>query len=66
VPRAPATFKQVDVVRMIRAARAAGLEVARTEVSPDGKIVLVHKTESSAAPLAPYDEWKAKHDARQA
>jgi hypothetical protein len=66
MPRASATFKQADVVRMIKAARAAGLEVARTEIAPDGRIVLVHKSEPSAAPLTPYDEWKAKHDARSA
>ena len=40
--RAVATFKHADIVRAVRAARAAGLDVTRTEIAPDGRIVLVH------------------------
>jgi hypothetical protein len=39
--RAASTFRQTDVVRALRAARAAGLEVARIEIGKDGKIVVI-------------------------
>lgn len=65
--RSPATFKQADIVRAVKAARACGLDVVATEISRDGKITLVHSglatpTESSN----PYDLWKAKDNARSA
>lgn len=37
----PATFKQQDVTRALRAADAAGCPVRRVEIGRDGKIVLV-------------------------
>jgi hypothetical protein len=40
VPRGPQTFKQADVTRLIRAARAAGIEVLRIEIDPSGRIVI--------------------------
>jgi len=57
--RTPAMFKQGDVVRAVKAARAAGLNVARTEIAPDGTIRLIH-TDCSPVPASPYDEWKQK------
>lgn len=63
MPRAPATFKQADIKRAIRAARAAGLEIERTEIRRDGRIVLIHKPripdDTSDAAL---QEWKAKNN----
>jgi hypothetical protein len=38
----PAAFKQGDVTKALKAVRAAGMNVVRTEIAPDGKIVLVH------------------------
>ena len=35
------TFRQKDVTRAIRAARAAGVDIARIEIDPDGKIVII-------------------------
>jgi uncharacterized protein GlcG (DUF336 family) len=68
MPRAPATFKQADAVRAYRAARAAGLEVYRTEITADGRIVLVHKGDEApaASPEAAFDQWKARRNARPA
>ena len=57
-----ATFRQADVVRAVKAVQAAGLAVARTEILPDGKIVLVHNSEVKA-PNA-YDVWEAAHGSR--
>jgi hypothetical protein len=39
--RGPQTFKQGDVKKAIKAAMAAGLPVARVEVSLDGRIVVI-------------------------
>lgn len=38
MPRTPASFKKTDVVRLIEAARAAGLIVTGVEVTPDGTV----------------------------
>lgn len=63
--RAP--FRQIDVTRALRAAKAAGLNVSRFEISADGKIIV----DSLVAPLATdtvapgrraLDEWKAQQD----
>jgi hypothetical protein len=39
--RAPRTFKQTDVTRMVKAVAAAGVEIARVEVDRGGKIVII-------------------------
>jgi ssDNA-binding replication factor A large subunit len=39
--RAPATFRQGDVTRAIRAAVAASVDIARVEIARDGRIVIV-------------------------
>jgi hypothetical protein len=67
VSRTPANFKQSDVVRAINAARASGLVVVRTEIDPDGRIVLVHVDGSSrSATVNELDAWRAKRHARSA
>jgi hypothetical protein len=39
--RAPATFRQSDITKAIRAARKAGVENVRVEITKDGRIVIV-------------------------
>ena len=39
--RAPATFRKADLRRVVEAVTAAGQIVARVEVDPNGKIVIV-------------------------
>ena len=39
--RTALTFKQTDVVRLVKAVAAAGVEVARVEVDKDGRIVVI-------------------------
>lgn len=58
VARTSATFKQADLVRAVKAARAAGLPVTATQITPDGTIKLIH-TENRASPLSDYDRFEA-------
>ena len=60
--RAPLKFRQSDVTRAVKATLAAGLTVARTEITSDGRIVLIHDDENVPSPENPFDEWKAKHN----
>jgi hypothetical protein len=39
--RRPSTFKKADLIRATKAVQAAGLDIARVEVSRDGLIVIV-------------------------
>jgi hypothetical protein len=57
--RAPSTFKQQDLTRALKAARAAGVSIARFEIE-NGKIVIVTGkpavTEDNATNTNPWDE----------
>jgi hypothetical protein len=44
--RAPSTFRQSDVTRAIKAAVAAGVEIQRVEIDPNGRIVIITATEA--------------------
>ena len=56
-----ASFRQADVRRAWAAARKDGKEVVRTEIRPDGRIVLVHKADVAIAPAdAALEAWKGK------
>jgi len=62
--RGTSTFKQTDVVRAVKAAQAAGLQVKATVIGPDGSIRLEHVAEPRDTNQSPYEVWKAKRDAR--
>jgi len=62
--RSAGHFRQSDITRAIKAAVAGGLAVSRTEIAPDGRIVLIHAPELPSEPQNDYDQWKAKRDAR--
>lgn len=53
----PCTFKEVDLIRALRAAKKAGVDVARAEVGRDGKIVLVLNTDVQASQNSARNEW---------
>jgi hypothetical protein len=54
--RAPLAFKETDITRAIKAARKAGLGVARVEIDKEGKIVIVaEKTGETPASGNPWD-----------
>lgn len=63
--RRPARFRQSDVVRAIRAARAAGIKAAVELVDPSGHTIrIIERPEE--VPQNPFDQWKANRNARQA
>ena len=64
--RSPGAFRQSDVERALRAVRACGLSVERTEIGPDGRIVLIHAASGETAPVNELDTWRAIRDARAA
>ena len=55
--RGPLTFKQVDVTRALKAAIAAGIEVARVEIGRDGKIVMTTRKATERGPVQGGNEW---------
>ncbi|GGD42461.1 hypothetical protein [Aureimonas glaciei] len=57
-------FRQADVTRALKGAKAAGMPVVRVEIDRDGKIVLL--TAAVQDTLNPFDKWKAERDASQA
>jgi len=63
MPRKFSPFRQSDLTRAVKAARASGLDVVRTEIDMEtGRIVLVHTLEGTS--ISPFDEWKDKRNAR--
>jgi hypothetical protein len=62
--RGPQPFRQRDVSTAIRAARAAGCEVARIEVDPiTGRIIITTVAGTSKEPSTDLDKWLAEHGA---
>lgn len=54
-----APFRQADLQRALRGAKAAGLKV---EIGPEnGKIVIITDAETGQPPQSPLDQWKARH-----
>lgn len=64
--RGPLPFKQSDVVRAVKAAKAAGIDVNRVEITVDGRIVVMQGP--AAPPLIEdgFGDWIARRDARAA
>jgi hypothetical protein len=48
MPRGRCTFRQTDLTRAMKSARAAELPVERYEIERDGKIIVVLCSESSS------------------
>ena len=57
----PATFKETDLTRALRAAQKAGADVMRVEVGRDGRIVLVLKNGDKVPERNEWDEWRASN-----
>jgi hypothetical protein len=63
--RAPSTFRQQDVTKALRAAKAAGVDIARIEIARDGRIVIITEAETERQDSTPLDAWMAKHGSDQ-
>jgi hypothetical protein len=50
-------FKQTDVARFLKAARAAGVKPERVEIAPDGTIALIPAREEAAPTTPDRNEW---------
>jgi hypothetical protein len=58
VARAPSTFRQQDVTRVLKAFAAAGVLIARVEIDKAGKIVIITTAASDhPAESAEVNEW---------
>lgn len=57
--RGPQTFRQRDVTAALKAAKAAGCEVARIEVGKDGRIIVILATgkEKPLDEICRQNEW---------
>ena len=58
--RRSSLFRQRDITAAIKAAKAAGEQVARVEVDRDGKIVIITAREVMQ-PANALDEWLTAH-----
>lgn len=56
-----AAFRQSDVTRAIKAAKAAGMAVAKCEISRDGAIII---SETAGNPIDPLEAWKESREGR--
>jgi hypothetical protein len=54
-------FRQSDLTRALKAALAAGLEVAAVEIDPTGKIVIMTGATELTVPKNALDKWMTKH-----
>ena len=58
--RRPATFRQTDLTRALKGARAAGVEIAQVEIDKDGRIIVVAaKSNEQSSNGGERNEWDA-------
>ena len=57
--RGPASFKKADVVRLIEAARAAGIKVTGVEFTSDGTLRTINAT-TSEEQVSDFDRFEAE------
>jgi len=62
---AASRFTQADVARALKGALAAGCQVRGFAITPEGAIrVEFASKEAENSSLDPFDNWKARRDAR--
>jgi hypothetical protein len=59
--RAPCAFRQTDVTRALKAARAAGFEHVRVEIDKSGNIVVQVGKPDGVVSENPLDQWMKEH-----
>jgi hypothetical protein len=52
-------FRQTDLTRALKGARAAGIEISRVEIDRDGRIVVVVAKREKDSGIVEYNEWDA-------
>ena len=63
----PHAFKHRDVVRAVKAAKAAGIDASQVKVDPNtGEITVGPAPGGNAGPLNDLDSWLRRKDAPQA
>lgn len=65
-PRRHLTFRQSDLERAIRVAKAADLTVTGFEITPEGVIRVLTGPTSAPQVLSPAQEWEARNGKRAA
>jgi len=55
--RAPATFRQQDVTKAVKAVAAAGVHIARVEIDRDGRIVIIASNGELESDRRKENEW---------
>jgi hypothetical protein len=61
VSRRPSKFRQTDLTRALKGARALGIEIARFEIDNDGRIIVVAAlpTDEKGDVRGERNEWDA-------
>jgi hypothetical protein len=58
VTRGPCTFKQQDLVRALKGAKAAGFGVTRIEIDAGGKVIVMTSQGTPVEPSSALEKWK--------
>ena len=59
-------FRQADISRAVKGAKAAGISVSQIEIGSDGRIVITSGGPQASQPPDEYANWKANRNARAA
>jgi hypothetical protein len=59
-------FRQADISRAVKGAKAAGISVSQIEIGSDGRIVLISGEPQASQTHDEYANWKANRNARAA
>jgi len=61
-----ARFRQADIARAVKGAKAAGVSVAKIEIDTDGRIVITSEVPREYQPHDEYMTWKQGRGANSA
>lgn len=61
-----ASFKQSDVERALRAAKAVGYDHPTVDILPDGRLRLLTAPQAPEQPLSPFEAWERENGDRAA
>ena len=62
----PVPFRQADISRALKGARAAGFDVGRIEIATDGRIIITPRVSLEKSSEDPLAAWEKEYDARKA